>query len=212
MTDVFRGVGFKPSGGGFVTTKSRGILLVAMAGLLIGGHADAVELSKCMSKTGQTTYTDGPCPDAAAKSAAGNFKRDEPPRAAPVQANDGAYNPDLQGSPTTREVYPNISSSEPAPVPSGYRCQAGDRSWVQTQPCPSTSERTVKERVHISSWDATGPATITRKETVPVEQQQLSRGQLCDEMKRRAAESGMSKRSAPDAYERNKLRLANGCS
>lgn len=95
--------------------------------------------------------------------------------------------------------------------PSGYMCNDGRTQWVQSDPCPASTSRYESRFVNgVTTTGAPISGTISQKVANPVEQQELSRSEMCEQLRSNPATKSRGA-SANSTYERNKMRDANGC-
>lgn len=189
--------------------------------LFAAATASAASVYKCKGKDGEVSFSNTPCPEAPAAAPHATYTPE--PERKPREAEpsfDEALPFDRNAPIATGEVpdhpantpLPSIVSSPQADV-RGYTCSVDGRIWVQSTPCPATATvnryKPVTSHMPVTGEPIHGLATI--EETRGVEQRALSRSELCEQLRRNAATSRDEARASDSAYERNKLRQANGC-
>lgn len=93
----------------------------------------------------------------------------------------------------------------PASEPSGYRCVAGNRTWVQLTPCPATYAHTKvldADGYTDSGEHVNGSADLNQQ--LPVQQQPLDQTKLCDQVAA-GARIGQGGDDVDQSYEHNKV-------
>ena len=96
--------------------------------------------------------------------------------------------------------------------PSGFVCDDGRTRWVQSKPCPASTEHYETHAINGTTNTGVPVHGTTRQKVInPVEQKSLSRAEICEQLRNNSATKSTPGASASEAYERNKLRDANGC-
>jgi hypothetical protein len=183
-------------------------LLVCIA--LFALPTSAGQVYKCKGPKGEITYTNIKCPDDAPAVAVGHY--DAVSDAVPKSESDRAPVDDgsSQANATGRPLEAEASSASAEPV-GGYRCDVEGRTWIQATPCPATSthyeSRTVSGLTTAGDY-VDGSVSVPR--TITVKQDELSKSDVCSQLSQNTPTAEQGKDS-DSAYERNKLRSANGC-
>jgi hypothetical protein len=101
---------------------------------------------------------------------------------------------------------PGEQASPPPAAPKGYRCTAGNRTWVQQTPCPSTYAGSNFVDVDGHLMDGTPVHGTGFMHVDKPVQQQLDNDALCEQVRSGARIGQGGGSDASQSYERNKLK------
>jgi hypothetical protein len=172
--------------------------LPVLGWLALAAPANAAQVYKCRGADGSFVYQQNPCADGATEVKTIEVQPD------PV----GAAPPPAAPSPP-----PTDASGQPART-AGIRCSDGKRQWVQTTPCPASvdEEKSETEMVfapHLNTWL---PVTSKKTTKVKIDQERLTREQMCAELEKSiGTDRDSDGSSVGSTYERNRLRQEYGC-
>jgi hypothetical protein len=183
-------------------------VLVLALGFIVVHDGRAGELYKCKGPHGEVTFTNMRCPDKTESQHYGSYMKqpDALPEATP-------------GEPAPEPSMQPAAAAAQAPTPAaiaGYQCVVDDKAWIQVSPCPPTIARVVYDDVDTSGMTSSGEfvhgsGTVTRKETVSVNQHELDHNGMCTQLAARANTSSKSADGPSSSYERNRMRQTVGC-
>lgn len=190
---------------------------IALILLLATASVSAGELYKCKSATGEITFTNIKCPEKTEVEHYGSYvdEKDAPPPVEPIQPAQPAQ--PQAPAPMAVAPAPNPPAGAQPVAAAGYQCSANGKTWIQSSPCPATSTKTVVEDVDMTGMKIdgrplTGTGTVERQQTVPVQQTELSKDEMCAMISMRANTSEKEDNGPSASYDRNRLRAALNCS
>lgn len=185
-------------------------LIILLIALLCCSTVHAVDVYKCKGPSGETSFSNVPCPGNTVSAPHTTFVREkDAPSFTEKEAgkliSDVHQDPNLpvesrDAEPDRRFVY-------------GYRCEAGPRVWVQDTPCPATafsSQAASFNGVDVISGNPVSGTTIHRQKH-DVTQTTLSRSDMCEHIKQQASKPAGRKAASDTSYERNNQRQKAGC-
>ncbi|KRE86915.1 hypothetical protein ASG75_01740 [Rhodanobacter sp. Soil772] len=179
-----------------------------VAFLAVSGGVHAGDIYVCKGANGVNSYQNTPCPTPAAELQHNTYDA-ALARPGTQPPPDGAQQPvqqrEVYQAPPAGDAYVNSQRSPSAPT--GYQCTASRRTWIQKTPCPATYSTSNFVDIDGHLMDGT-PVRGTGFMPVdkPVQQQQLSRDALCDQVRAGARVGQGGGSSASQSYERNKLK------
>lgn len=176
----------------------------------------AGQVYKCKGPKGEVTFTNIKCPENAAAQHYGSFEpTKDDPRASLAIARDIEQKHDNEERQQQMSAYAAGNDTAYAVAPAGtggYNCSANGKTWISATPCPSASSHyssaPVSGTIVETGQHVTGTAIV--RESTPVDQQAVSRSQLCDQAAAGAAVGERGKSSGDSGYERRKI-LNSGC-
>lgn len=199
---------------------------LCVGALLLAGSANAGDIYVCKGASGEKVYQSTPCPtpdkqvdhrkydpsmaraadgsagatDRIYRSSMGSYSEQN---ASAVRYGNGTGMSYPGGSPP---VAGEAAAPPPAP-PTGYRCAAGNRAWIQQTPCPATYAGSNFVNVDGHLMDGTPVRGTGFMHTdKPVQQQQLDQDALCAQVRSGARLGQGGGSDASQSYERNKLK------
>jgi hypothetical protein len=178
------------------------------AGLLASvGLSHAGDIYTCKGANGVNTYQNTPCAKPANQLQHSTYDASlaRPGTPARDDVQEPVQQREVYQAPPARDAYARPQQSPAAP--SGYQCTAGRRTWIQKTPCPATYSTSNFVGIDGHLMDGTpvhGTGFVPREN--PVQQQQLSRDALCDQVRAGARVGQGGGSDASQSYERNKLK------
>ncbi|HET6631554.1 MAG TPA: hypothetical protein VFG73_02445 [Rhodanobacteraceae bacterium] len=187
--------------------------VAVLAGLLVlAAGAQAGDIYKCKGPNGPV-FQGRPC--AAGATQAHQHYHDEPSNRPVVHRPSYRYHSSRPAVVVQRSAPVVRSAPRRAASTAAHRCTAGNKTWVQTGPCPT--DYSVKVHSHLDGWAHTAYGDLPvsgesyRKEARPVRDNAMSKQALCTALSNHAAMGQDSDNGPDDAYERNKLRDQMNC-
>ena len=179
-----------------------------VAFLAVSGGVHAGDIYVCKGANGVNSYQNTPCPTPAAELQHNTYDAalarpgTQPP---PDGAQQRVQQREVYQAQPAGDAYANSQQGPSAPT--GYQCTASRRTWIQKTPCPATYSTSNFVDIDGHLMDGT-PVRGTGFMPVdkPVQQQQLSRDALCDQVRAGARVGQGGGSSASQSYERNKLK------
>lgn len=185
-----------------------GVVLWGACSLCMAGN-----IYVCKGKHGVNVYQNTLCANAAAQLQHSTFNDDVGRPSAPEPAYErmptgNSNNASAAVAVANHRNAPVQQSSEP--VQHAYACQAGNKRWIQSTPCPATY--TKSQMVDVDGYSDNGTpmsGTAFVPTQAPVQSQTLDAQQICDRLNHFASTGHGD--AAAQGYERNKLRAKYNC-
>ena len=196
-------------------------LLLPILALAFCSIANGGSIHKCNGADGVVVYQQMPCESEDAEVSERRLnQRDSQPLdgTVPIASSQRVQSQPDPGTPYQAEPQHKLAGAgskarNDPDTPLAYNCDDGKKQWMQETPCPATVTRDSyrTQPAYAPQWGTYVEVTTRSTYEVPVEQQGLSRRQLCDS--KAAHRTGGSEKSSAgmDSYQRNKLRDRNGC-
>jgi hypothetical protein len=182
--------------------------------LLISNIALAGNIYKCKGTNGVPIYQNSPC--AQASKTLMHEQYANPVESAPVQQRQANY-----GNSAPQSAYygaaPQQYQVQDAPPQQqaqtdGHLCHAGNKTWMQTAPCPSSYTRYDSAPVTGTTFGGTQiHGTVSVPHEYHVEDNALDHDAMCQAISAHVNVGQSRQSSADSTYERNKLRSQYNC-
>jgi hypothetical protein len=184
--------------------------LFAVAALgLWASNVHAGTIYKCKAADGSVTHQQVPCTGEADQVGARKVSASESGELR-VQQRIIPAGP----APTREEFIEYQQRGETPPAQTAaYQCDDGRREWIQRTPCPSRVKRYAPVSGVAISTTTGEPMHVTgaMQYETGVQQQGLSKRDVCEELKARPNTTQKRGSAGQSAYLRNKMRDENGC-